>query len=251
MTEPQAVLPYYLSVVIPAYNEGARIPQTLSQVAQYLRTRPERCELIVVDDGSTDGTADLVRELCRDIPEGRIISYPSNHGKGYAVRKGMLEARGKYALFSDADLSAPIAEVERLLQSLEDGYDFAIGSRALKQDWIEVRQSSFRETAGKLFNHFLRAVTGLPFRDTQCGFKAFRREAAQRIFPLQTIEGFGFDPEVLYLARKFGYRGREVPVHWAHSEDTKVRLWRDGLRMASDILRIRWNDLTGRYSTNR
>ena len=241
----------YLSVVIPVYNESARIPHTLPQVIQYLRGRPERCELIVVDDGSTDDTAERVRELCRDVADARLVSCPPpNRGKGRAVRTGMLEARGEFVLFSDADLSAPISEAQRLLQPMQDGYDVVIGSRALKREWIEVHQSVLRETAGKLFNLFLRAVTGLTFQDTQCGFKVFRREAAQRIFPRQTINGFGFDPEVLFLARKFGYRTLEVPVHWAHSEGTKVRLLRDGMRMAADLVRIRWNELRGRYASS-
>lgn len=249
MKEQQASADLYLTVVIPVYNESGRILHTLPQVIGYLRSRPERCELIVVDDGSTDGTAGRARELCRGLPEARIISYLPNRGKGYAVRKGMLEARGEYILFSDADLSAPIAEAERLLAPMKDGYDVVIGSRALKREWIEVHQSRFREAAGMLFNVFLRAITGLPFHDTQCGFKAFRREAARRIFPLQTIDGFGFDPEILYLARKFGYRTLEVPVHWAHSEGTKIHMWRDGVRMACNLAGIRWNDLRGRYST--
>lgn len=238
----------YLSVVIPVYNESGRIRKTLPQVIQYLRARPERCELIVVDDGSTDDTADRIRELVGDTAEARVISYAPNRGKGYAVRRGMLQARGEYLLFSDADLSAPITEAERLLEPLQNGYDVVIGSRALKREWIQLHQSAFRENAGKMFNLVLRVITGLPFRDTQCGFKAFRRAAAQRIFPLQSIFGFGFDPEILYLAQKFEYRTLEVPVHWAHSEGTKVRMLRDGLRMASDLVRIRWNDLTGKYS---
>lgn len=248
MTQP---LPYHLSVVIPVYNESGRISRSLAEVVEYLRTRPEPCELILVDDGSTDGTADLVRELSRDLPSAQIISYPSNRGKGYAVRLGMLAAQGEFLLFSDADLSAPIAETKRLLDQLQEGYDVVIGSRALNRKWIEVRQSRFRETAGKLFNLFLRVITGLPFQDTQCGFKAFRRAAAQRIFPLQTINRFGFDAEILYLARKLGYRMLEVPVHWAHSEGSKVHMLRDGTKMALDLCRIRWNDLCGKYSAAR
>jgi glycosyltransferase involved in cell wall biosynthesis len=248
VTEPQTLAPYHVSVVIPVYNESARISRTLSEVLDYLRSRSQRWELIVVDDGSTDGTAELVRRLCGDRPETRVISYPSNRGKGYAVRQGMLAARGEYVLFTDADLSAPIAEAARLLEPLERGYDVVIGSRALKREWIEVHQSPFRETAGKLFNLFLRAATGLSFQDTQCGFKAFRRAAAQRIFPLQSIDGFGFDPEILYLARKLGHRTLEVPVHWAHSEGSKVSPLRDGMRMGWDLLKIRWNDLCGKYS---
>ena len=159
----------------------------------------------------------------------------------------MLNARGEFLLFTDADLSAPIAEAGRLLEPLRQGYDVAIGSRALRREWIEIHQSGLRENAGKFFNLCLRAATGLPFQDTQCGFKAFRKEAAQRIFALQTIERFGFDPEILFIARRLGYRTIEVPVHWAHSEGTKVRMFRDGLRMAVDLVRIRCNGLRGKY----
>jgi glycosyltransferase involved in cell wall biosynthesis len=238
----------HLSVVIPVYNEIARIPATLPQMIQYLESREETHEVIVVDDGSRDGTAAWVEEFCRQNRSARLIRLPVNRGKGCAVRTGMMSAVGEYVLFTDADLSAPIAEASRLLNPLQNGYDVAIGSRGLNSEWIEIHQSRIRENAGKVFNLCLRAITGLPFRDTQCGFKAFRTQAARRIFALQTIDRFGFDAEILYLARKLGYRTVEVPVHWAHSEGTKVRMWRDGVRMATDLLKIRWNDLRGRYS---
>jgi glycosyltransferase involved in cell wall biosynthesis len=237
----------HLTVVIPVYNEAARLSETIPQVVQYLQARPEACELIVVDDGSTDRTVALARELLGGAPDARVISYLPNRGKGHAVRKGMLEARGEIILFSDADLSAPIAEAERLLDPIRKGYDVVIGSRALDRSLIGVHQSALRENAGKMFNLFLRTVTGLPFKDTQCGFKAFRRPVAQHVLPVQTIDGFGFDPELLYVARKFGYRLLEVPVHWAHREGTKVHVLRDGLRMALNVFEIRWNDLAGKY----
>ena len=237
-----------LSVVIPVYNEAARIPATLRQVADYLHSRPEPSEFLVVDDGSTDETADIVEQHCRDDRMVRLIRQRENRGKGFAVRNGVMSAQGDSILFTDADLSAPIAEAPRLLDALGSGYDVAIGSRGLKPEWIGVHQSQLRENSGKFFNLWLRLVTGLPFRDTQCGFKAFRRDAARRIFPLQTIDGFGFDAELLYIARKLGYRTLETPVHWAHSEGTKVRMMRDGLRMAADLFTIRWNDLRGMYS---
>lgn len=237
-----------LSLVIPVYNESSRILSTLRQVLDFLESRPESYEVIVVDDGSTDRTAERVQEFCRDKRRVRVLRYPGNRGKGFAVRTGMLNAQGEYLLLTDADLSAPLAEMDRLLEPLRSGYDVVIGSRALKPEWISIHQSRFRETAGKLFNFCLRRITGLPFRDTQCGFKAFRRQPAQRIFAAQTIPRFGFDAEVLYLARKFGYRALEVPVHWAHSEGTKVRLWRDGARMLCDLLQIRWNDWKEKYS---
>jgi glycosyltransferase involved in cell wall biosynthesis len=235
-------------VVIPAFNEAARIGATVSRVVEYLQSRRSDWELLVVDDGSCDGTADLVRSLHPGEPRVRVIYNSPNRGKGYAVRTGMLAAQCDLVLFSDADLSAPIEEVEKLLPAMNDGYDVAIGSRALRRELIAVRQSRLRELAGQSFNLILQLITGLAFKDTQCGFKLFRREAARQVFAQQRIHAFGFDPEVLFLAGKFGYRTREVPVRWAHSEGSKVRVLRDGIRMVRDLLLIRWNDLTGKYS---
>lgn len=237
-----------LSVVIPAYNEAARIGATVERVLNYLDAHWPNWELIVVDDGSNDGTAELVRRIRPEDPRLRVVSYSQNRGKGHAVRTGMLAARGELVLFSDADLSAPIEEVEKLAPPLREGAHVAIGSRALRRELIEVRQSRLRELAGQSFNLALRLITGLDFRDTQCGFKLFRREAVKPVFERQRIFTFGFDPEVLFLARKFGFRIQEVPVRWAHSEGSKVRVLRDGLNMLVDLLRIRWNDLTGKYS---
>jgi dolichyl-phosphate beta-glucosyltransferase len=241
----------FLSVIIPAYNESQRIPATLRQVTSYLESLGRVCEVVVVDDGSRDDTVALVEKFGREVPGLRLVRHAVNCGKGAAVRNGMRNARGEYLLFSDADLSAPIEEAGPILQQLERGYDVVIGSRGLKREWIGVRQSGFRETAGKLFNRVMRFLTGLDFRDTQCGFKAFRRSAAQAIFAAQRIEGFGFDVELLYLARKFGYRSLEVPVHWNHSAATKVSPLRDGVRMFFDLLRIRWNDWRGKYEGSR
>lgn len=245
--EPRPPAAVSLSVVIPAYNESFRVPSTLPQILRYLESRPETYEVVVVDDGSTDDTARLVEQVCANQPAVRLVRHWTNCGKGFAVRTGMLAAHGEYRLFSDADLSAPITETDRLLEPLREGYDIVIGSRALRREWITVHQSWFRETAGRFFNFCIRRITGLEFHDTQCGFKVFRREAAQVIFPAQKITGFGFDVEMLYLARKFGFRALEVPVHWAHSEDTKVSLWRHSLPMFWDLLRIRWNDWRGKY----
>jgi glycosyltransferase involved in cell wall biosynthesis len=236
-----------LSVVVPAYNEAARIPSTLRQVVAYLERRGDPYELLIVDDGSTDETAQVVEEICREAPCARLLRHPRNLGKGFAVRNGMLEARGEYLLFTDADLSSPITEADRLLEPLESGYDVVFGSRALKPEWVFPRQPWLRQTAGKTFNLFVRSLTGLPFHDTQCGFKAFRREAARAIFARQTIPGFGFDVEILYIARRLGYRVLEVPVHWADDTRTKVRPFRDGSRMFGDLLRIRRNDWAGKY----
>lgn len=244
---PEIAPEVFLSVVIPIYNEACRIPSTLAQVVAYLESTGKSYEVVVVDDGSTDRSVELVEKTCRETPTVGMLRHSVNLGKGAAVRTGMLSARGEYLLFSDADLSAPISEECQLLQPLQSGYDVAIGSRALRPEWIGVHQSHLREFAGKLFNASVRRLIGLDFRDTQCGFKAFRRMAARKIFACQRIWGFGFDVEVLYLAQKFGFRTLEVPVHWDHSGVSSVHVLRDGLRMCADVLAIRWNDWRGNY----
>lgn len=239
----------FLSIVIPAYNEEARLPATLRTVLDYLdRAWPRQFEILVVDDGSSDGTAACVKEAARARPELRLLRNPGNRGKGYSVRHGMLKARGQWVLFTDADLSAPIEEIEKLWEAvqLEDAA-IAIGSRALDRSLIGVHQPWWREWAGRIFNFFMRVLVGLPFRDTQCGFKLFRRDAVQAIFPRQRIERFGFDVEVLYLARKLGFKTVEVPVRWNHAEGTRVSMLRDSLDMFLDLLRVRWNWHRGLY----
>lgn len=238
-----------LSIVVPAFNEEQRLPQTLQSIRAYVTSRSLRAEVLVIDDGSTDATAKVVERSQDCFPELRLISNSRNYGKGFSVRQGMLEARGEIALFTDADLSAPIEEADKLLAVLREGaYDGAIGSRALDRRLIEVHQSVFRERAGILFNRMVRGLTGLPFEDTQCGFKAFRRERTRAIFERQRTKGFGFDPEILFLAQLAGLRIAEVPVRWAHHPATKVNLVRDSVRMFADLLTIRWNAWMGRYS---
>jgi dolichyl-phosphate beta-glucosyltransferase len=238
---------YVISVIIPAYNEEHRLPKTLEAIHSYLTTHGFRAEVIVVDDGSCDGTVRVVEQAAKKYPELRLISNGSNRGKGFSVRQGMLEARGEVALFTDADLSAPIGEADKLLAVIHEGtHDVAIGSRAIGK-LIDVQQSMFRRVAGGIFNFLVRVVTGVDFGDTQCGFKAFRREATRMLFEQQLITGFGFDPEILFLARYHGLQVAEVPVHWAHAPGTKVHIFSDSLRMFRDLVRIRWHALVGAY----
>jgi glycosyltransferase involved in cell wall biosynthesis len=239
-----------LSIIIPAYNEEKRIPHALGQILDYLARKGSprgEVEIIVVDDGSTDATAQAAKEWAHLIPSLRVVSHGGNRGKGYSVRHGMLEARGRVALFTDADLSSPIQESEKLLAAIADGNDVAIGSRALDRSLIEVHQSPYRELAGVIFNGFVRLFTGLPFHDTQCGFKAFRLEPSRIVFEQQRIERFGFDPEILFLAKRHGLLSIEIPVRWAHDPATKVHVLRDSLLMFGDLVHIRWNWLLGRY----
>jgi glycosyltransferase involved in cell wall biosynthesis len=235
-----------LSIIIPSYNEELRLPATLDRIAEYLQTYRGTAEVLVVDDGSQDRTAAVAESYRAKIPSLRAISNGVNRGKGYSVRHGMREARGRTALFTDADLSAPIEEAGKLIEALENN-DVAIGSRAVDRSLITVHESPFREFAGVLFNKIVRIILWLPFVDTQCGFKAFRREKCGVIFEQQRIERFGFDPELLYLARHHGLRTVEIPVRWGHSAATKVSMLRDSVQMFIDVFIIRWNALTGRY----
>jgi glycosyltransferase involved in cell wall biosynthesis len=241
-----------LSIIIPAYNEESRLPKTLDCVFAYLQARPYRAEIIIVDDGSSDRTSEFVGASRQKYPGLRLVSNTGNRGKGFSVRHGMLEARGEIALFSDADLSTPIEEADKLLAVLrEHGYDAAIGSRAMDRSLIEVHQSVIREQAGIFFNRMVRWIMGIEFSDTQCGFKAFRLERTRIIFERQRIERFGFDPEILFLAKCNGLRVAEVPVRWSHDSATKVNVAADGIRMVLGLLWIRWNAMRGYYSQAR
>jgi dolichyl-phosphate beta-glucosyltransferase len=229
-----------LSILIPAYNEERRLPQTLDRILEWAgRQSFAFQELIVVDDGSRDATASVVEKIGDAHPNVRLLRNPGNRGKGYAIRHGMLEAHGQWILYTDADLSTPIAELATLhAAALGQQADVAIGSRALNRALVEVHQPAFREYSGRFFNLVMRAATGLQFRDTQCGFKLFRSEAAKRIFPLQKQDGFSFDVEDLVIAKKLGLRAIEVPVRWSNVEGTKVRL-SQGLKSFTDLLQIR------------
>ena len=251
--EASAVATCYLSLVIPAYNEENRLPATLDRVFEYLATRKFSHEVIVVDDGSRDATREVVREYSQRFPVLRLESYddggkPLNKGKGYAVRRGVLAARGRDILFSDADLSTPIEEMEKLLPPISSGeYGLAIASRGLPESDLAVHQPWYREYMGRAFNAFVQRVIETDIHDTQCGFKAFRGDAAKRIFSLAQIDGFGFDTEILFLARKLGYRVREVPVTWRHRDDSRVSPLIAPIQMLGELLQVRLNDMRGAY----
>jgi glycosyltransferase involved in cell wall biosynthesis len=238
------------SFVIPAYNEGVRLRPTLHALIRHIQEQNWDAEILVVNDGSTDDTAQIVRKYGKAHPQVLLVENPGNRGKGFSVRNGMLHARGDICLFSDADLSSPITEAQKLFDAIAQGADIAIGSRWLQAELQTERQPLYRQAFGRIYNLVLRVFLGLRFADTQCGFKAFRRDAAQRIFPLQRIERWGFDPEILFLARRVGLRVKEVPVLWAHSEGTRLHPFRDGLRMFLEVIRIRWYAIAGDYAAD-
>jgi glycosyltransferase involved in cell wall biosynthesis len=236
-----------VSIVIPAFNEAARIGNTIQKVRSFLETFPFSNELIIVDDGSADETPGIVERHA--FPGLRLVRNDVNHGKGFAVKQGILAATGDYVLFSDADLSAPIEEIRKLLDvAMQEHADVVIGSRAVDRSMIGVHQSTLRESGGIVFNMLVQLILGLRLRDTQCGFKLFDRKRVLSIFEKQTTPGFGFDPEVLFLAARQGLKIREVPVRWNHAEGSKIRFFRDGVGMFVDLVRIRWNYVRGRYS---
>jgi dolichyl-phosphate beta-glucosyltransferase len=240
-------MPRY-SVIIPAYNESARLGATLDRVLRHVSEQGWDAEVIVVNDGSRDDTAEMVLARARTHPALRLVENPGNRGKGYSVRNGMLKAQGEIRLFTDADLSSPIEEANKLFSAIEAGADVAIGSRWLQPDTQAQRQSVLRQFYGRTFNLILRLLLGLRFKDTQCGFKAFSRSSAQKLFSMQTIEGWGFDAELLFLADRSALNVKEVPVVWSDAEGTRIHPLRDGLHMMAEVLTIRWNAITGKYS---
>jgi len=236
MASPSPVL----SVVIPAYNEEQRLPATLDAVQSWLERAPFSWEVLVVDDGSKDRTVEVARQCFRS-DRCRVLVAERNAGKGAAIRRGMLAARGRYRLFTDADNSTPIEEARLLLRRMRrSGADIAIGSRGMASSRIEVHQPFYRETMGRVFNLIVRifAVPGIV--DTQCGFKMFTRRAAEAVFPEQKMDGFAFDVEILYIARRKGFRVAEVPIRWINSPASRVSPIRDSARMFADVMRIRW-----------
>jgi glycosyltransferase involved in cell wall biosynthesis len=235
------------SIIIPAYNESARIVTTLDRVLGHIQRQGWDAEIIVINDGSRDDTAELVRAYSAVNRRICLVENPGNRGKGYSVRNGILHAKGAVVLFTDADLSSPIEEAAKLFDSIRRGNDIAIGSRWIDSHLQTVRQSILRQILGRVFNLALRLVLGLGFKDTQCGFKAFTLHAAQDVFSRQLIQRWGFDPEILFLARQLGYKTEEVPVAWAHDGRSKINPITDGMCMVRDMFKIRWNDIAGKY----
>lgn len=235
-----------VSIIIPAYNEKFRLPMTLEKVLAYLEKQDWSWEVVLADDGSTDGTPDLIEQ---QFPRCRVLRADRNRGKGAAVRRGMLGARGKLRLFTDADLSTPIEELDGMIGAMRAGNDdLVIASRALPESQLVVRQPWWRELSGRIFNAIAQPLSGLPLVDTQCGFKLFRAAAADFLFARQRSEGWAFDVEVLMLAQLFGFAVREYPVRWINSEASKVSLLRAAPRMIGDILVFRWWRFTGQMA---
>ena len=236
-----------LSIVIPAYNEGSRIGPTVRDIIDYCRQAHRSFEVILVDDGSEDDTSWVGLQLSQEFSELRLIRLAANHGKGYAVRTGMLNALGQNLLFTDADGATPFTEIERLEAALAAGADVAVGSRALRQEGTRVKAKLYRHLIGRTFHLLVERLADAGVKDTQCGFKLFRCSVAQELFSRMRMNGFSFDVEVLLMARKRGYRVAEVPVNWSHQPGSKVRLAGDSLAMAIDLFRIRAKWLRAEY----
>lgn len=240
--------PPFLSLVFPAYNEGSRIEKALTHTLAYLHGRALDAEVVVVDDGSEDDTAEKARAFAARHPEVRVIASPSNCGKGGAVRRGMLAARGRYRVFLDVDLATPVEELDRLLPALENGGDFILGSRHRPGAAIEVRQRMSRRFTGWVFRKLAGRLLPLHVTDVTCGFKGFTAEAAETLFHAQRETGWAFDAELIHLARKWKLEIREIPVRWRDSGDTRVRLVRNALDSLRELVRIRRRDKEGGYA---
>ena len=238
----------HLSVVVPAYNEEARLGASLKAIGDYVDAAGIDAEIVIVDDGSSDRTATMASDILRG-RRGRVLRNAENQGKGSAVRRGVLESVGRWVLQTDADLSTPIEEHKRLAAAARDhDLDIAFGSRGLSDSQVEVRQHRLRQGLGKTFNRVVRVATGLPFADTQCGFKLFDRDRCLPLFERMVVDGFAYDVELLFLSVRFGLRVREVPVIWRDAPGTKVELIRDPARMLLDLARIRWRFRRGLYN---
>ncbi|MEP6754798.1 MAG: dolichyl-phosphate beta-glucosyltransferase [Chthonomonadales bacterium] len=238
----------HLSIVVPAYNEIDRIGGSLKRMMEYFDAQSYAYEILVIDDGSTDGTLDLVKSLAGDHEQVSAFHYDGNRGKGYAVRYGILRSKGKFILFSDADLATPIEEVEHLFEGIKSGCDVAIGSRDVVGSKLEKRQSVIRELGGKVFNKLVQKLAVPGIHDTQCGFKLFTHHAAYNIFSCCQVDNFSFDVEALYLSRQFNFSIAEIPVRWHHVEGSKVRVVRDSVRMLRTLYKIRATDYQKKIS---
>ena len=250
LTLPFRQMKSNLSIVIPAFDEQSRLGDSVRKTLRYIESEKLNAELIIVDDGSDDKTAEVGEKACAEFPgiKTKVIRYEKNRGKGYAVKTGLLAAEADIALFSDADLSTPIEELPKLIEPIASGNcDVTFGSRALDRSLIGVHQSWRREQGGKVFNFIVRMLTGLPFWDTQCGFKAFNMKKFRPLLNLMQIERFGFDVEFLYVANLHGLKLREIPVRWNHDERTKVSVLRDSQRMFNEVRLIRKNAKKGVY----
>ncbi len=227
----------YLSVIIPAYNEASRIVPTIKRIAEYFAAKKMAYEILVVDDGSSDNTAQIIQSMADSNENIRLIRLDKNQGKGNAVKKGVMNSWGEMVYFTDADLSTPIEEIEKFLPEFPK-YDIVIGSRAMRGSQVDTVW--YRRIPGKLFNGVVTSICGLDFADTQCGAKMFRKDPAQEIFPRIKTAGFAFDVEILYVAKILGYKIKEVPIHWVISLDSRVHVLTDGIKMVLDVIKVRW-----------
>ncbi|MBI1910598.1 MAG: glycosyltransferase family 2 protein [Deltaproteobacteria bacterium] len=238
----------FLSVVVPCYNEEKLIEQTMKRVFEYLDSKKYPYEVIAVDDGSRDSSVLILKRLSQENPNLKVLENRVNRGKGYSVRRGFLEATGRFVCFTDADLSTPIEEIEKLLHWMDEGFDIAIGSRSIKGSQLEVHQHMWREYMGKTFNFFVQRIAFSGIKDTQCGFKCFKKETVKEIFSRQRIDGFSFDVEALYIAKKLGYSIKEVPIKWVNRFESRVNPLIHPLQMMRDMIKMRIWDLRGLYS---
>jgi len=237
----------YLSVIIPAYNEEKRLPKTLKDIEKYLKAQSYSWEIVVVSDGSKDNTAQVVRDLSSKIQNLRVIDNKENHGKGYVVRQGMMEAKGKYRIFTDADNSTSIEQVEKMWPEFEKGFEVIIGSRDIEGSVLAVPQPWIRRRIGDIFNLMVQMLCSLwGIWDTQCGFKGFTEKAVREVFPKCVIDRFAFDPEILVVAKKFGYKMKQIPITWINDPESRVK-FKHMINMGKDLLRIRLNIIKGIY----
>jgi len=234
-----------ISIIIPAYNEEKRLEPTLKAITQYLEKNFKTYEVLVVNDGSKDNTAEITEKF-KD-KKVRIIQNPKNMGKGFSVKNGMINAKYDPVLFTDADLATPIEEVEKLLKALQEGYDVAIASRNIQGSTISVHQPGYRKALGKAFPFIVKSMVLPDFKDTQCGFKLFKKEAARKIFPRQTLKRFAFDVEILYIAKQLNYKVKEVPITWVDKDGSTVSPIKDSFRMFNEVMKIRYNKMKGEY----